>query len=155
MGALKLDWLARWAGRRRHRPVRRLLVASRDLPPIDAGEEDIKGLPRSPDPLSETELVFAYRAAGRMAQAREAMPMRRAAAPGLMLGKDLRSLLERFEQDCARHEARVMPGRPALRLVTAGMPVRESGTDMLTPEADAALVAALDTLRKLSALARR
>lgn len=159
MGALKLDWLGRWGGRRRRRQARPILIASRDLPPIDGAGQ--LPLPRSPEPFSDDEMVFAHRAAERVgeraAEAREVVPIRRSMAGGIMRGADLKALLERFEQDCARHEAqfgRAMPGRPALRLVTAGMPARPE-SEALTPEADAALAAALETLRKLSALARR
>lgn len=162
MGALKLDWLGRWRNRRgqRGRPARPMLIASRDLPPLEGLGRTT--LPRSPEPFSDSEMQFASRAAGRAAEERDMAPADIGVGPRVMRGADLRALLERFERDCMRHDAqigRVMPGRPALRLVTAGMPVRQpaggSTGDLLSPESDAALAAALDTLRKLSSLARR
>lgn len=171
--ALTLTWLERFAGgRRRKAPPQRLLVPSRDLPPVEARLG--LALPRSPDPLSEAELRFARRAASRSAMAlarsgRAADSSDICPAPSIATGANLRVLLERFEQVAATNEPQdqlagahnwcgAQRERPAsLRLVSAdpAAPAPKEAASKVDRTVEAALATALDRLRALSDPARR
>lgn len=177
--ALRLNWLDR-RGRSKHRAAyaRAPIVASRDLPPLDALTH--LPLPRSPEPLPDEALVFALAAqkAADPAPEPEYPEAESAAAKAdgftIATGADLRGMLDRFRKASKRREARDQAAQARARLVerlSAGRagqsgvpPLRLVGSDvapLLDDDADLdraleeALASALGTLRRLSELTRR
>lgn len=148
-------------------PPRTPLMASRDLPQLDAAivrtrearsRNDPRPLPRAPDPLSDTDLHDMWTLLKDSPADRGlSVAARPAAEPPVAdsgEGAPLMSLLDRFEQGIAHRvalrdaaDARSRLDRPDMGS-TAPLPVAQP-----TPDIDAALNAALATLRKLSAKA--
>jgi len=148
--ALKRNWLGM-----RRAPSRLLMPPVRDLPPVDPATG--VALPRAPLALSDTELTFANHAAAARAKAQTDVEEELAAeqAPTPRASARRRALAE---SAIARRKVaeRIAALDETARALQAELPL-ESSTLVAPPlhDMDAALAAALNTLRKFSEHAHR
>jgi hypothetical protein len=145
--ALKRNWLGM-----RRAPSRLLMPPVHDLPPVDPATG--VALPRAPIALSDTELTFANHAAARAKMQNEAEELVAAQAPTQRAKARRQALAESAaaRRKVADHIAAL---DETARTLQAELPL-ESSTLVAPPlhDMDAALAAALNTLRKFSEHAR-
>jgi hypothetical protein len=146
--ALKRNWLGL-----RRAPSLLLMPPIRDLPPVDAATG--VALPRAPSALSDTELTFANHAAAKVKAQNETEDRAAEKAPAKRISARRQALAESAtaRRKVAEHIAALDETARALQ---AELPL-EANTLVAPPlhDMDAALAAALNTLRKFSEHARR